>query len=135
MMKELKNGFIQTMLGSTIWLLLLSTLFRENRELSYEYIWTIVLIGALFGLVFGIIYPYLWKYATYPAIINIISSTLVNTVLGFLAVNLYDKTMFNLIIPYWWCALILTVIIHSICFYFYTNYQNKQLEKELNSLI
>ncbi|AQP53579.1 hypothetical protein CBF34_00520 [Vagococcus penaei] len=135
MMTTLKNNFMQATVGSTLWITLIISFRQLNEDIPFHFVWNILGIGLLFGLVFGIIYPYLWEYSTFKARINILISTIANVACGFLGVRLYSVEMFDFIAPYWIGVIGVTLIGHIIGFYFYSNYKNKQLKKELNQLI
>lgn len=134
-MKELKNQFMQGAFLTTVWLMGILTLGFGNPTVSLSYFWHIIGIGVIAGGVFGFIYPYLWNYSTWTAPVNIIVSSIINSIAGYTAVYLFSPEMFVFILPFWWGVLALTVVLHTIAFYFYRNHQNKQLVKELNQQV
>lgn len=135
MIKQLKNNFVQGTLGSLIWLIFLTSLSYSGKMIPFNFIWRLIIISCLLGLVFGVIYPYLWEYATFKTTTNIITSSLLNSFCGFLSVYLYSIDMFLFIKPYLIYMVILTIIGHTLGFYFYSKYDNKKQAKELNELI
>lgn len=134
MIKELKGNFFQITSIMIIWVYFLSA-FGKVGGSDYSFFGRIILIGLLFGFTFGIVYTYLWKYSTFKAIVNIIISTLVNLFCGLLSVYLFSKEMFDLIFPYTYIMVIITLVGHIIGFYFYSKYKNKILQRELNEII
>lgn len=135
MFQQLKNSFIQTTLGSIIWVTFLATLLFHNQNVPFNFFWHILAIGSLFGIVFGILYPYLWKYSTLKASFNIIISTFINSVSSFLVVYLFSPEMFLSIKPYLLVFIILTFIGHLIAYYFYAKSETNKQVKELNKLL
>ncbi|WP_379945743.1 hypothetical protein [Enterococcus devriesei] len=134
MIKELKNQFMQTAFLTTIWVSLLITLFMPMTSVTLVFIWQIIGIALIAATIFGVLYPYFWQYGTLTAPINILIMTIANFLGGFSSIYLISNEMFELIKPYWWGVLSLTLILHSILFYFYRNHQNKKIAESLNSL-
>lgn len=132
MIKELKNNFMQVSFVTTVWIVLLATVFLPNQQIQITDSWRILGIGTLFGITFGIVYPYLWNYSTFKAPVNILISTLVNVSCGLGGLLLYSLSLFQFIQPYIIPIIILTCIGHIIGFYFYSKYENRQLAKTLN---
>ncbi|MGX7024188.1 hypothetical protein [Vagococcus hydrophili] len=135
MFKQLKQSFIQTTLGSTVWVTFLATLVFHKKMVPFNFFWHILAIGFLFGIIFGVFYPYLWQYATLKAGTNIAISTLVNVTFGCLAVYLFSPEMFSFIQPYLLLFVLLTFIGHLIAYYFYSKHETKKLANELNHLL
>lgn len=134
MCEQLKNNFFQAAFGSFIWVTFLSSLGNLHATIPFIFTWHLVGISILLGLVFGIVYPYLWNYSTFKAATNILLCTLINTICGFICIYLYSSEMFHLVKPYWTGVLVLTLVLHTICFYFYSRYDSKKLAVELNRL-
>lgn len=134
MIKELKNHFFQVACLTNILVLILVTIFFPNADLSITSFWHIIGISVIGALIFGVLYPYLWQYGTLIASMNIIIMTVANFLGGFSTIFLFSEELFALVSPYWWAVLILTLILHIICFYFYRNYQNKKTAESLNRL-
>lgn len=135
MKNELINSFKQATLGSIIWVTLLITMSGSTEVVPLGYMWHIIGIGLLMGGVFGVIYPYLWKYATFKAYVNILLSSILNTMTGFLAVYLYSTTMYLQIKGFFTVVLIITLMGHTLGFYVYGKMQNVKLAQELNQLV
>lgn len=134
MIRELKNSFVQGTLLTIIWLMLITSLIIGKQPLSANYFWRIILISALLSLVFSVIYNYLWNYSTWKASINIAAASLINFGIGYLVIVLYSHAMFELVLPYWWIILLITLILHIIIFYFWRYLQNKKIASTLNQL-
>lgn len=132
MIKELKNSFTQTTLGSIIWIAILTSFFNFPETNTQKTIWSVIGIGFIFGIIFGVLYPFLWNYATFTARIKIMMSSLINTIGGLSAVYLFSPMMFNYIKPYALAVFILTLIGHTLGFYFYSNFENKKIAREFN---
>ena len=132
MIKELKNSFTQTTLGSMIWIAILTSFFHFPETNTQQTIWSVIGIGFIFGIIFGVLYPFLWNYATFTARIKIMMSSLINTIGGLSAVYLFSPMMFDYIKPYALAIFILTLIGHILGFYFYSSFENKKIARELN---
>lgn len=132
MITHLRHSFIQTTLGSIIWIFLLSTLVYRGLNIPFSYVWNLIGIGVIFGVIFGIIYPFIWNFSTFKASINILLSTIINSFGGLLVVYLFSTDMFNLIKEYTIIFILLTLVGHIMAFYFYSKYQNRKLADSLN---
>ncbi|MHC5228452.1 hypothetical protein ACYSNW_09265 [Enterococcus sp. LJL99] len=132
MKTELKNNFMQATLGTIIWITLLTTLFANPSTLTILAFWKLIAIGSILGLIFGVIYPFLWNYSTFKSLTNILISTLVNSIGGLLSLYLYSYDLFSFIRPYIFGIVLLTLVGHSIGFYFYSKVENRKLARELN---
>lgn len=135
MIRELGNSFKQASLGSIIWVSILITLFNKQQLVPLSYIWNVLGIGLLLGFIFGVVYPYLWNYATLKAYITIVLSSILNTMTGFLAIYLYSTAAYLQIKPFILMVLGLTVVGHTLGFYFYRKIQNIKLAQELSRLV
>ena len=133
MKKELKNNFTQTMLGTILWITLLTSFFSNQSTFTLLSFWKIIIIGGIFGLIFGILYPFLWNYSTCKSITNIFICTITNASGGFLSLYLYSSQLFSFVQSYIFAILVLTLIGHIVAFYFYSKIQNRKLAQELNN--
>ncbi|GCF94376.1 hypothetical protein NRIC_22670 [Enterococcus florum] len=134
MIRELKNNFMQAALGSTLWITALTSLFYRQQMIPLSFVWKLFSIGGLLGFIFGVSYPYLWNYSTFQARTNILISSVLNTLGGFLALYLFSSYLFSIVRPYFFPILGLTLIGHTLGFYFYSRYQQQRLAKELNQI-
>lgn len=132
MIKELRSSFFQTSFITTVWLVLLVSIFNQNYLLDVTAVWRLLLIGIIFGLVFGVLAPYLWDYATFSVTKNVLISTLANVLCGLTSIYLFSSEMFSFIIPWTPIIFMLTLIGHILGFYFYSKLENKKLSLELN---
>lgn len=132
MIKELRSSFFQTSFITTVWLVLLVSIFNQNYLLDATAVWRLLLIGIIFGLVFGVLAPYLWDYATFSVTKNVLISTLANVLCGLTSIYLFSSEMFSFIIPWTPIILMLTLIGHILGFYFYSKLENKKISLELN---
>ncbi len=134
MITHLRQSFTQAAFGSILWIFLLSSFVYHGLNIPFNYVWNLIGIGIIFGIIFGVIYPYLWGYSTFKASVNIVLSTLINSLGGFLVVYLFSADMFNLIKEYALFIILLTLAGHIIGFYFYSKHENKKLADSLNKL-
>lgn len=132
MKTELKNNFMQATLGTIIWITLLTTLLANQSTLTILTFWKLIAISSILGLIFGVVYPFLWNYSTFKSLTNILISTLVNSIGGLLSLYLYSYDLFSFIQPYIFWIVLLTLVGHSIGFYFYSKIENRKLARELN---
>lgn len=135
MRKELKNNFMQTFGGTLVWVLFLATLFVGKQPVTMLYFWKLTGIALLCSCVFGLLYKYLWDYSTLKATGKIVVSVSATVLVMFTSVWLFSPEMFKFITPYAAAIIALTIILHVIAFYLYTNYENKKNAKELNNLM
>lgn len=135
MIKTLWKNFLQAFTGTILWVIILITLFRGSQLVPIYYLWNVAGIGILLALTFGVLYPFLWEYSTFKASLNIVISTIFNATAGILSVFLYSRDMFDMIRPYTLFILLLTLAGHILGFYFYSNFQNKKIAKQLNQNI
>ncbi len=135
MFNQLKNQFFQSFTLSFVWLLILVGIFFKPASVSLLFIWKIVLIAGLLAMVFGVLYEYFWKYATTKARTNVIITSGINFITGYLCVYLFSTSMFEVILPYAWAVLTVTIIGHTFGFYVYSKYEAKNSSKALNALL
>lgn len=134
MYKQLKNNFFQAAFGSLVWVTLLCSFTDLFSQVAFSYFWHLIAISLIIGSVFGILYPYLWSYATLKAPLTILICTVVNTLCGFACVYLYPPQMFELVRPFFFAVLLLTLVLHILMFYFYSKYENRKMAVKLNRL-
>lgn len=134
MIQEFKNRFLQGMLLTIIWVMLLTSLTFGNQTVELDFFWRIIGISALMSFLFSVVYKYIWNYGTWIAPINIIVTSGVNFVSGYLTIYLYSRDLWELMLPYWWLVLMVTVLLHILGFYFWSRFQNKKIASDLNHL-
>lgn len=138
MIRELRNSFFQVFTGTTVWISFLLTIFSKRlglESISIGYIWNIIEVSIISASLFGVMYNALWNYLTMEPIFNIIIASVFNTLGGFIAIWLISKDMFNFISSWVLGVFIITLVLHTIAFYFYAKQLSKKEEKELNSLL
>lgn len=138
MIRQLRNSFFQVFTGTTVWISFLLTIFSKRlglESISIGYIWNIIGVSIISASLFGVMYNALWNYLTMKPIFNIIIASVFNTLGGFAAIWLISKDMFNFISSWFLGVFIITIILHTIAFYFYAKRLSKKEEKELNSLL
>ena len=138
MIRELRNSFFQVFTGTAVWISFSLTIFTKRLSLesiSIGYIWNIIGVSIISASLFGVMYNALWNYLTMEPIFNIIIASVFNTLGGFIAIWLISKDMFNFISSWVLGVFIITLVLHTIAFYFYAKQLSKKEEKELNSLL
>ncbi len=138
MIKQLRNSFFQVFTGTTIWVSFLLTIFSRRlglESISIGYVWNIIGVSLISASLFGVMYNALWNYLTLKPIFNILIASVLNILGGFSSIWLISNGMFNFISKWFLGVFILTLIIHTIAFYFYAKQLSKREEKELNSLL
>ncbi|MGL5414799.1 MAG: hypothetical protein ACRDAU_03960 [Clostridium sp.] len=135
MINQVKGTFFQTFTITFIGILFLISLFSKYHVITIDYIWNLVGIGLIFGVVFGVIYPSLWSFSSIKAIYKICIASVINISGAVISVWLFSTRMFEIIEPWISIMLIITIIIHTIIFHFYSKYDNKKNSNELNELV
>ncbi|WKY47764.1 hypothetical protein Q5O24_00065 [Eubacteriaceae bacterium ES3] len=135
MIKNLRSDFFQVFSLSLIWVTLLMTLFLSDGSIQISYLWNIIGIAAVFGLMFGVLYKVLWDYLTLKPIMNILISSILNMIGGLTVVALFSLKMFEQIINWTLGILILTIILHTIAFYFVASLDAKKNAEALNKMM
>ena len=102
---------------------------------SFNYVWNIVGIALVSGLVFGTIYNAFWNYFTFKPLVNVLITSVINILGGLTIVWLFSTEMFFLIVGWIIPMTLLSVVLHTIAFYFYSKSDSYQKVKELNGLI
>lgn len=134
MIKKLSNSFFQTFSLTFIWLLGLLSIFTK-LDFSFKYVWNITGIALITALVCGIMYNAFWNFFTFKPIVNILVTSIVNILGGLTVVWLLSTEMFYLIANWIIPMIILSIILHTIAFYFYSKSDSYKKVKELNELI
>lgn len=134
MITNLKNSFFQTFALTFIWVLLLLSIFTK-LDFNFIYIWNIIGISIIAGLVFGVMYNAVWNYLTYKPTFNIIITSILSISSGLLMVWLFSTEMFDFIKPWIIPMTMLSLLMHTITFYFYAKSDSYKKVYELNNLI
>lgn len=135
MMNMLKQSFFQVFAITFLWVTLLLTLFFGDWTFSVSYLWNIAGISAISAVLFGVMYDALWNHFTLKPVWNIAISSSLNLLGGMTAVWLFSKEMLEFILPWWPGMLALSIILHTIAFYFYAKKDNRKKADELNLIL
>ncbi|MDQ0091183.1 FlaA1/EpsC-like NDP-sugar epimerase [Paenibacillus anaericanus] len=135
MINQLKHSFFQVFTVTLLWVVLLITVFFKDQSISIGYMWNVVGIALISAGLFGVIYNALWNYLTLKPIWNIVISSTLNTLGGILTVWLFSEEMFHFIAPWFPGMLLLSVVLHTIAFYFYARIDSKKKAEELNKIL
>ncbi|MNN22728.1 hypothetical protein D3C81_1361010 [compost metagenome] len=135
MINQLKHSFFQVFTVTLLWVILLVTVFFKDQSFSILFLWNVVGIAMISAGLFGVMYNALWNYFTLRPIWNIIISSTFNTLGGIGAVWLFSKDMFHFIGPWFPGMLLLSVVLHTIAFYFYARMDSKKKAEELNKIL
>lgn len=136
MKTNLKNSFFQVFGATTIWLaFIMTSFFAKGGIVPITYLWNIVGVALVSALLFGVLYIALWNYFTLHPIVNILIATIANTAGGYIAILLLAKSLFMAILPWAPAVLILSLVLHTVAFYFYAKHKNKQDASILNELL
>ncbi|KGE19784.1 hypothetical protein [Paenibacillus wynnii] len=135
MINQLRNSFFQVFTMTFLWVTLLFTVFMKDQTISVLYLWNIVGITVISAVLFGIMYNALWNYYTLKPIWNIFISSTISILGGLIVVWLFSIDMFHYIIPWWPGMLLLSVVLHTLAFYFYARVSSKKNADELNRIL
>jgi FlaA1/EpsC-like NDP-sugar epimerase len=132
MLTQLKQSFFQVFTITILWVTLLITVFFNDQSMDVSYLWNIAGIGVIAAGVFGVMYDALWNYFMLKPVWNILISSVLNITGGLTAVWLFSKDMFAFISPWLPGMVILSVVLHSIAFYFYAKIDSRKQAEALN---
>lgn len=135
MLNHLKHSFFQVFAVTTVWITLLLTIFFKGQTIALTYLWNLIGIATIFALLFGVIYSGLWNYLTFKPVTNILITSALNIAGGLTAVWLFSPAMFTLIAPWIPGMLLLSLLLHTIAFYFYARRDASKKAAELNALV
>lgn len=130
MLNQLKQAFFQVFTLTLLWEVLLHILFKFQIQLVNA-----VGIALISACIFGVFYNLLWNYLLFKASWNILISSIFNTLAGFLVIFLVSHNLFLFIKPWIIIIFILTLLLHTIAFYFYARFQNQKHVRELNNYL
>ncbi|MEK4061925.1 MULTISPECIES: hypothetical protein [Paenibacillus] len=135
MISQFKHSFFQVFTVTSLWVTLLLTLFYREQPISMVYLWHVAGIAAISAVLFGIMYDALWNHFTLKPFWNILISSIITIVGGMLIVWLFSQDMFHVILPWWPGMLLLSVVLHTIAFYFYARIDSRKRVEELNKIL
>lgn len=134
MINQLKNSFFQVFTITSLWITLLLTIFFKDQLMDMLFLWRIAGIAIISAGIFGVMYNALWNYFTLKPIWNILISSTFSILGGMAMIWLFSKDMFNFISPWLPGMLLLSVVLHTIAFYFYAGINSKKKTEELNKI-
>ncbi|MBB3113195.1 FlaA1/EpsC-like NDP-sugar epimerase [Paenibacillus phyllosphaerae] len=135
MIQHFKQSFFQVFTITSLWVTLLLTWFYKDQPIDILYLWNVAGIAVIFAALYGVMYNALWNHFTLRPLWNIIIASVLNSAGGLACVWLFSKEMFERVSPWWPGMLLLTVILHTVAFYFYAKADSKKKADELNKLI
>ncbi|ETT55132.1 hypothetical protein C162_03502 [Paenibacillus sp. FSL R7-269] len=99
------------------------------------YLWRLAGIAAIAAVLFGIMYNVLWNQFTLKPLWNILIGSILSIAGGMGMVWLFSIEMFASIRAWWPGMLLLSVILHTVAFYFYARANSKKSAEELNKIL
>ncbi|MCM3131333.1 hypothetical protein M3629_00950 [Paenibacillus polysaccharolyticus] len=135
MINQLKQSFFQVFTVTTLWVILLLTLFYRDQPIQMVYLWNIAGISLIAALLFGMMYSALWNHLTLKPIWNIVISSTCNIAGGMGIIWLFSREMFELIAPWFPGMWLLSIVLHVIAFYFYARMDSRKKAEELNDIL
>ncbi|AWB42991.1 hypothetical protein DCC85_01255 [Paenibacillus sp. CAA11] len=135
MIHQLKQSFFQVFTITMLWVILLLTVFFRDHPIPMLYLWNVAGIALIAAALFGVMYNALWNYFTLKPAWNILISSSFNIAGGLAGIWLFSTDMFSIVIPWWPGMLLLSVILHTIAFYFYAKKDSKRSAEALNRIL
>lgn len=135
MANQLKQSFYQVFSLTSLWITLLLTVFFREQSLDMLYLWRLAGIAVIAAGIFGVMYNVLWNHFTLRPLWNILISSTLSIAGGMGMVWLFSVDMFNHIRPWLPAMLLLSVVLHTIAFYFYARVNSKKQAEELNKIL
>ncbi|WP_433945070.1 hypothetical protein [Paenibacillus sp. SN-8-1] len=135
MINQLKQTFFQVFTITSLWVTLLMTLFLKDQTISMLYLWNVAGISVISAGIFGVMYSALWNYYSLKPVWNILISSVLNMLGGLAAVWLFSNEMFELILPWVPGMVVLSVVLHTIAFYYYAKMESRKTAEELNKIL
>lgn len=135
MIQQLKHSFFQVFTVTTLWLILLLTMFYRDQPIQMSFLWNVAGISLIAALLFGVMYSALWNHFTLKPIWNIVISSTGNIAGGMGIIWLFSREMFELIAPWFPGMWLLSIVLHVIAFYFYARMDSRKKAEELNDIL
>ncbi|MFS0870311.1 hypothetical protein [Paenibacillus xylanilyticus] len=135
MIANLKHSFFQVFTVTSLWATLLLTIFFKDQPIQMTYLWNTAGIAVIAAVLFGVMYNALWNYFTLKPVWNIAISSTFNILGGMAGVWLFSEEMFQLIAPWFPGMWLLSIVLHTIAFYFYARMDSKKKADELNKIL
>lgn len=135
MIKNLTHSFFQVFAVTSVWITLLLTIFLNGQTIALSYLWNLIGISTICALLFGVVYSGLWNYLTFKPVTNILITSVLNIAGGLAAVWLFSPAMFVFISPWIPGMMMLSLLLHSLAFYWYAKIDAQKKAVQLNDLV
>ncbi|CAM4092906.1 hypothetical protein [Saccharibacillus endophyticus] len=133
MIVQLRKSFFQVFTMSLLWIVLLLTFFYRGETVGIGYFWNVVGIAAICAALFGVMYDALWNHLTLKPLWNIAISSVLSIGGAMLGVLLFSKELYDLLLPWLWAMVILSLVLHTLGFYVYARIDSRKQADELNA--
>lgn len=133
MIVQLRQSFFQVFTMSLLWIVLLLTFFYRGETVGIGYLWNVVGIAAICAALFGVMYDALWNHLTLKPLWNIAISSVLSIGGAMLGVLLFSKELYDLLLPWLWAMVILSLVLHTLGFYVYARIDSRKQADELNA--
>lgn len=133
MIVQLRKSFFQVFTMSLLWIVLLLTFFYRGETVGIGYLWNVVGIAAICATLFGVMYDALWNHLTLKPLWNIAISSVLSIGGAMLGVLLFSKELYDLLLPWLWAMVILSLFLHTLGFYVYARIDSRKQADELNA--
>lgn len=133
MIVQLRKSFFQVFTMSLLWVVLLLTFFYRGETVGICYLWNVVGIAAICAALFGVMYDALWNHLTLKPLWNIAISSVLSIGGAMLGVLLFSKELYDLLLPWLWGMVILSLVLHTLGFYVYARIDSRKQADDLNA--
>lgn len=133
MIVQLRQSFFQVFTMSLLWIVLLLTFFYRGETVGIGYLWNVVGIAAICAALFGVMYDALWNHLTLKPLWNIAISSVLSIGGAMLGILLFSKELYDLLLPWLWGMVILSLVLHTLGFYVYARIDSRKQADELNA--
>lgn len=133
MIVQLRKSFFQVFTMSLLWIVLLLTFFYRGETVGIGYLWNVVGIAAICAALFGVMYDALWNHLTLKPLWNIAISAVLSIGGAMLGVLLFSKQFYDLLLPWLWGMVILSLVLHTLGFYAYARIDSRKQADDLNA--
>jgi len=133
MIVQLRKSFFQVFTMSLLWIVLLLTFFYRGETVGIGYLWNVVGIAAICAALFGVMYDALWNHLTLKPLWNIAISSVLSIGGAMLGILLFSKELYDLLLPWLWGMVILSLVLHTLGFYVYARIDSRKQADELNA--
>lgn len=133
MIVQLRKSFFQVFAMSLLWIVLLLTFFYRGETVGIGYLWNVVGIAAICAALFGVMYDALWNHLTLKPLWNIAISSVLSIGGAMLGILLFSKELYDLLLPWLWGMVILSLVLHTLGFYVYARIDSRKQADELNA--